>query len=188
MVSIKIVILKAVSAPIRLALKPMWLVLNFATKNLWNRYVPFADQLIDRWSRAKHYGFPDGVSVYDSALIIGDVVIGRDTWVGPFTVLDGSGGLEIGENCNISAGVHIYSHDTSDRVVSKKDKPIRHGRVVIGPHTYIGPHSVVAHGVTIGAHVIIGANSFVNSNIPSFSKAWGTPARVVPEIKNGNKQ
>ena len=33
---------------------------------------------------------------YDSVLVIGDVQVGKNTWIGPFVVLDGSGGLEIG--------------------------------------------------------------------------------------------
>jgi NDP-sugar pyrophosphorylase family protein len=73
----------------------------------WNRRLPFADYIVDRWEKAKALGFGEGSSIYDSALVLGDVRVGKNTWIGPFTVLDGPGGLEIGDNCSISAGVQI---------------------------------------------------------------------------------
>src|ERR1019366_8652869 len=67
-----------------------------------NRSLPFADLLFDRWERAKMLGFGEGTSVYDSTHVFGDVQVGKNTWIGPFTILDGSGGLTIGDNCSIS--------------------------------------------------------------------------------------
>jgi hypothetical protein len=84
------------------------------------RFVPFADLVCDRWERANLMGFGEGTSIYDSSLVIGDVAVGSRTWIGPFTVLDGSGGLRIGDTCSISAGVQIeyrrlYLRRTDDR-------------------------------------------------------------------------
>ena len=73
-------------------------------KSVWDRSVSFQDELFDRWERADFMGFGKGTSVYQDSLIIGDVSVGAATWIGPFTVLDGSGGLTIGDNCSISAG------------------------------------------------------------------------------------
>mgnify|MGYP003351887026 FL=1 len=79
----------------------------------FDRSLPFADAQFDRWERAKLLGFGDKTSIYDSSFIFGDVKVGFETWIGPFTLLDGSGGgLTIGDHCSISAGVHIYTHDT----------------------------------------------------------------------------
>jgi len=78
----------------------------------WNRSLPYGDGMVDRWQRAKFLGFGDGTSIYDSAVVIGDVKVGEKTWIGPSTVLDGSGGLTIGSCCSISAGVQIYTHDS----------------------------------------------------------------------------
>jgi carbonic anhydrase/acetyltransferase-like protein (isoleucine patch superfamily) len=79
----------------------------------WSRSLAFADAIFDRWERAQTLGFGAGASIYDSAMDYGDVEVGAETWVGPFVVLDGSGGgLRIGEYCSISAGVQIYTHDT----------------------------------------------------------------------------
>jgi acetyltransferase-like isoleucine patch superfamily enzyme len=147
----------------------------------WNRALPFADHFVDRWEKAAWLGFGARSSVYDACLVLGDVKIGTDTWVGPFTVLDGSGGLEIGDHCSISAGVQIYTHDTVDWALGNAE--IAYGRVKIGKNCYIGPNAVISKGVTIGDHVVIGANSFVDSDIPSNSRAWGIPCRVVGKAK-----
>lgn len=142
------------------------------------RVLSTSDYFIDRWERAEFMGFGDGSSVYDSCLVLGDVSVGRDTWIGPYTILDGSGGgLSIGDGCNISAGVHIYTHDTVGRVIS--GEPVALAPVAIGNHVYVGPHSIIAKGVTIGDYVVIGANSLVLRDVPSGMKAFGAPARVV---------
>ena len=83
-------------------------------KDQFDRHVSIQDLLSDRWETAKFYGFGEGTSCYNNVLILGDVKVGKNTWIGPNVVLDGSGGLEIGDYVSISAGVQIYSHDTVD--------------------------------------------------------------------------
>ena len=58
--------------------------------------MPFGELVNDRWEKANFLGFGKGTSVYDSSVIIGDVVVGENTWIGPNTILDGSGKLTIG--------------------------------------------------------------------------------------------
>lgn len=147
-------------------------------KGSHGRFVSTGDYFVGRWDRARFMGFGDGSSVYDSCLVLGEVKVGVDTWIGPYTILDGSGGgLEIGDACNISAGVHIYTHDTVGRVID--GAPVALAPVRIGSHVYIGPQSVIAKGVTIGDYAVIGAQSLVLSDIPSGMKAYGSPARIV---------
>jgi acetyltransferase-like isoleucine patch superfamily enzyme len=142
------------------------------------RFLSLADYFIDRWERAEYMGFGEGSSVYDSCLVLGDVKVGRNTWVGPYTILDGSGGgLVIGDECAVSAGVHIYTHDTVDKVV--RGGAISTAPVRIGNHVYLGPNAVIAKGVSIGDYAVVGANSFVDKDIPSGMKAYGSPARIV---------
>lgn len=145
----------------------------------WRRGLPFGDYVVDRWDKAASLGFGEGTSIYDSSIVLGDVTVGRHTWIGPFTVLDGSGGLDIGDYCSISAGVQIYSHDTVQWAVSGGRNLVQRGATRIGSRCYLGPNAIISRGVTIGDGCIIGANSFVNSNIPAGMKAWGTPARLV---------
>lgn len=149
------------------------------TASKWNRHLPFGDYVLDRWERAQLMGFGEGTSIYDSALVLGDVKVGRNVWIGPFTVLDGSGGLEIGDFCSISAGVQIYSHDSVQWAVSGGKAPYEYNRVRIGSRCYIGPTTIVAKGVTIGDGCIVGAHSLVLSDIPENSKAFGIPCRII---------
>lgn len=148
----------------------------------WRRSVPFGDEITDRWQRARALGFGEGTSVYDSSVILGDVRVGERTWVGPFTVLDGSGGLEIGDTCSISAGVQVYTHDSVRWAVSGARAAFERAPVHIGSHTYIGPMTIVTKGVTIGQHCVVGANSIVNKDLPDYSIAWGSTCRIVGRV------
>src|SRR5215218_4042343 len=74
----------------------LWGELQSVVAERWQRNLPLADYLVDRWEKARRLGFGAGSSIYDSSLVLGHVKVGENTWIGPFTVLDGSGGLEIG--------------------------------------------------------------------------------------------
>jgi acetyltransferase-like isoleucine patch superfamily enzyme len=149
----------------------------------WQRHVSAGDSLIDRWSRARQLGFGEGSSVYDTALVIGEVTVGRNTWIGPNSVLDGSGGLVVGDNCSISAGAQIYSHDTVRWTLSGGDIGPDRRSTSIGSKTYIGPNTVVVMGVSIGRNCIIGAGSLVLADVPGGVVAYGTPARVAGKVE-----
>lgn len=149
----------------------------------WKRDLPFDEMVFDRWERAKSLGFGEGSSIYHNSYVYGDVTVGRNTWVGPFTLLDGSGGLTIGDYCSISAGVHIYTHDTVKWAVSGGKAPYERAPVRIGNCCHIGGQTVIAKGVTIGDHCVIGACSFVNKDIASHTIAIGTPCKPVGVVK-----
>jgi len=149
----------------------------------WKRSLPFGEELFDRWERAAHLGFGAGASVYDACVVFGDVRVGAETWVGPFTILDGTGGLTIGRHCDISAGVQIYTHDTLARTLTGGAAPVTYAPVTIGDCSYLGPHAIVSRGVTIGSHCVIGAGSLVNRDLPDHAIAFGTPARVVGTVE-----
>lgn len=143
------------------------------------RHVSFGDLFTDRWETAKFYGFGEGSSCYDNVLILGDVKVGKHTWIGPNTILDGSGDLVIGDYCSISAGVQIYTHDTVKYANSLGKEDVERESVTIGSGVYIGPNTVIQKGVTIGDGATIGACSFVNKSIPKGARAWGSPACTV---------
>ena len=147
-------------------------------KKRFNRVVPFGDTVVDRWEKAKILGFGQNSSVYDSAVILGDVEVGDNVWIGPGVILDGSAApLKIGSFCSISAGVQIYTHDSVAWAVTGGKQQYAESPVTIGSYVYIGPNVVIAAGVCIGNHVIIGAQSFVKHDIPSMTAAWGQPAK-----------
>lgn len=168
-------------------MRSMYYQLRDETRNRWQRDLPLEEMLFDRWERAKNLGFGEKSSIYHNSYIYGDVTVGQNTWIGPFTLLDGSGGLKIGDNCSISAGVQIYTHDTVKWALSGGNTSAERSPVSIGNNTYIGSQTVVAKGIEIGNHVVIGANTFVNKNIPSNSVAVGTPCRVVGRVEAGDE-
>ena len=142
------------------------------------RVLPINEYFSDRWERAKYLGFGEGTSIYDSSVVIGDVKVGKGTWIGPFTLLEGSGGVTIGDTCSISTGVQIYSHDSVQWALSGGTAKYESAPTKIGNRCYIGPNTVIAKGVTIGDGCLIGANSLVLEDIPAGSKAFGTPCKV----------
>lgn len=148
-------------------------------KKDFNRVLPFGDYFSDRWEKAKFLGFGENSSIYDSSIVIGNVKVGKNTWIGPFTVLDGSGKLTIGDNCSISAGVQIYSHDSVEWAISEGKAKYIYEETKIGNHCYIGPNTIVSKGVKLGNGCIIGANSFVNKSFPDNSKIAGNPAKLI---------
>lgn len=147
-----------------------------------NRSLPLPELLLDRWERALRLGFGEDSSIYDSAVVLGNVKVGRSTWIGPNVLLDGSGGLEIGHFCSISAGVHIYSHNTVKWALSGGKAGYEYAPTSIGNGCFIGAQSIIQNGVRVGDHCLIGANSFVSGNVDSFAIAAGSPAKVIGKV------
>jgi acetyltransferase-like isoleucine patch superfamily enzyme len=149
----------------------------------FDRSLSFQDGTFDRWERARRLGFGEQASIYNSALVYGSVSVGRESWIGPWVLLDGSGGtLEIGSFCSISAGVHVYTHDTVAWAVSGGQLPRRTGAVSIGDCCHIGAQSVVVAGVSIGDRCVVGANSLVNRDVAPGTVVAGSPARPIGHV------
>ena len=148
----------------------------------WGRDLPLEELLFDRWERARQLGFGDGASIYHNSYVYGDVKVGKNTWIGPFTILDGTGGLKIGDYCNISSGAQIYTHDTVKWALSGGQAEYERSQVQIGDCCYIGPQTVIAKGVIIGEHSVIGACSFINKDVPSYAIVVGIPGRIIGKV------
>ena len=119
----------------------------------------------------------------EHAWVVGDPVVGEGTWIGAFTLVDGSGGLTIGKGCDISSGVHIYTHSSTRRCVSARAYPVvDRAPVVIGDHVFIGANATVNMGVTIGDHSVVGAGAVVTRDVPAYTVVQGVPARPTARV------
>jgi acetyltransferase-like isoleucine patch superfamily enzyme len=115
-------------------------------------------------------------------VIVGSPEIGEGTWIGAHTLIDGSGGLRIGQGCDISAGAHVYSHSTVRRCVTERKEPSSSTPTRIGDHTFIGPNAVILMGVSIGSGCVVGAGAVVTRDVPDRTCVVGVPARAVGEV------
>lgn len=156
------------------------------------RFNPFAEDLFDWRERGRAWlGEDRGVTVYNSATLIGDVTIGEGTWVGPFTMLDGSGGkLSIGHHCSIATGVQLVTHDTVRWALSGGEASYQGAPIAIGDCCFIGTHAVVVRGKSVGAHCLVGAGAVVTGDVPDHCIVAGVPARVIGhvEVRDGKVQ
>ena len=93
------------------------------------------------------------------------------------------GHLSIVMGNDVWTGHHVYitdqNHDYRDVTIpiSQQSQPER--PVSIGDGSWIGHGAVILPGSRIGRHVVIGANSVVTGEIPDYSVAVGSPARVI---------
>lgn len=115
------------------------------------------------------------------AWVVGEPDIGNGVWIGAFTVVDGSGGLSIGDGCDIASGAQIYTHSTVARCVSGGERDIDRRSTRIGRNVHIGANAVVLMGADIGDGSVVAAGAIVPEGTvaPPFSVLIGVPARVV---------
>lgn len=152
----------------------------------YNRVMPLNEYFNDRWEKASYLKWGEGSNCYDNVYIFGNVEVGENTFVGPFCILEGSGGLKIGKFCSISAGVQIYTHNSVQWSSSGGKESKVYAPVVIEDNCYIGPNAVISMGVKISKGAVVGACSFVNKDVPPYTKVAGCPAKIIGGIMNQN--
>jgi phenylacetic acid degradation protein len=126
--------------------------------------------------------------VHPNATVTGNVVIGRDVYVGPGAALRGDwGGIVVDDGCNVQEGctVHMFPGVT---VRLERGAHIGHGAVIhgarIGENALVGMNAVVMDDAVVGAGSIVGALCFVPAEmqIPPRSVVVGNPARIVKQV------
>jgi acetyltransferase-like isoleucine patch superfamily enzyme len=125
---------------------------------------------------------PGQICITDPVVSIGDrCLIGKGSAVvGHFSITIGND-VWTGHNVYITDQNHGYEDVTRPiGIQSMPEKP-----VTIGDGSWIGYGSVVLPGASIGDHVVIGANSVVTGDIPSYSVAVGSPAKVIRRYVDG---
>ena len=128
--------------------------------------------------------------VHPTAVLIGDVIIGEDCYVGPGAVLRGDFGriiMERGSNLQDTCVMHSFPE--MDCVI-EEDGHIGHGAVLhgcrIGKNALIGMNAVIMDGAIIGAESLVGATAFVKANFqcPPRSMVVGNPAQTKRTLKD----
>ena len=125
---------------------------------------------------------PGQICITDPVVSIGDrCLIGKGSAVvGHFSITIGND-VWTGHNVYITDQNHGYEDVT--RPIGTQSMPEK--PVTIGDGSWIGYGSVVLPGASIGDHVVIGANSVVTGDIPSYSVAVGSPAKVIRRYVDG---
>jgi phenylacetic acid degradation protein len=128
--------------------------------------------------------------VHASATIIGNVIIGRDVYVGPSAAIRGDwGGIVIEDGCNVQETCVIHSFP-GVTVRLESAAHIGHGAVIHGAHigrnVLIGMNAVVMDRARIGAGCIVGALTFVPADmqIDDRKVVVGNPAKVVKDVSD----
>lgn len=128
--------------------------------------------------------------VHPQAAVTGNVIIGKDVYIGPGAALRGDWGQIIVEDgCNIQENctIHMFPGTT---VLLKKSAHIGHGAIIhgatIGENSMIGMNAVLMDDVEIGKECIIGALTFVPAKmtIPDRSLVVGNPAKIVKKVSD----
>lgn len=128
--------------------------------------------------------------VHPQAAVTGNVIIGRDVYVGPGAAIRGDwGGIDIGDGCNVQENctIHMFPGVT---VVLEPGAHIGHGAIVhgarIGANSLIGMNAVIMDNAVIGAGCIVGALCFVPADmqVPDRSVVVGNPARIVKAVSD----
>jgi maltose O-acetyltransferase len=115
----------------------------------------------------------------------GKIKIGKNSYIGRNCALSAAKGttITIGENCAISHYVFMYSGSrVSVQDFSKLPHKQIYGDITIGDNCWIGKGVFIVHGVRIGKNCVVGANSVVTKDIPDYSIAAGSPAKVIKTI------
>ena len=138
--------------------------------------------------RASMLGLSEGCRVRESAKIIAPekLVCGEFVWVGENSVLDASGGLEIGSHTTIGVGSLVWTHSSvmSNLMMENQigNSWIARQQTSIGSGCYIGGPSSIYPGVTIGDRVVVLPMSVVTEDVPENVMVAGNPAKVIRTI------
>jgi phenylacetic acid degradation protein len=128
--------------------------------------------------------------IHPQAAVTGNVIIGKNCYVGPGAALRGDWGqiiLEDGCNVQENCTVHMFPGVT---VILQESSHIGHGAIIhgasIGRNCLIGMNAVVMDNVELGEECIVGALSFIKEGekIPPRSVVVGNPARVVKAVSD----
>lgn len=126
--------------------------------------------------------------IHPQAAVTGNVIIGKNCYIGPGAALRGDWGeIIIEDGCNVQENctVHMFPGVT---VVLKEGAHIGHGAVIhgatIGRNALVGMNAVIMDNVILGDECIVGALTFIKADevIPARSLVVGNPGKIIKEV------
>ena len=141
------------------------------------------------------YSFKDFIPVvhessfiHPLATVTGNVIIGKDCYIGPGAALRGDWGkIIIEDGCNVQENciIHMFPGVT---VLLKPGAHIGHGAIIhgatIGKNCLVGMNAVIMDNVELGDECIIGALTFIKQDekIPARSLVAGNPGKIIKQV------
>lgn len=128
--------------------------------------------------------------VHPLAAVTGNVVIGKNVYIGPGAAIRGDfGKIIIEDGCNVQENctIHMFPGVT---VLLKENAHIGHGAIIhgaqIGRNCLVGMNAVIMDDVVLGDECIVGAMSFVKANevIAARSLLVGNPAKIIRDVSD----
>jgi phenylacetic acid degradation protein len=126
--------------------------------------------------------------VHPLAAVTGNVIIGKDVYIGPGAALRGDwGAIIIEDGCNVQENcvIHMFPGVT---VLLQKAAHVGHGAIIhgatIGKNVLVGMNAVIMDHVSVGADSIIGALSFLPEGmiVPERKIVVGNPAKIIKDV------
>jgi phenylacetic acid degradation protein/carnitine operon protein CaiE len=128
--------------------------------------------------------------IHPLAAVTGNVIIGKDVYVGPGAAIRGDWGkIIIEDGCNIQENctIHMFPGIT---VILKEGAHIGHGAIIhgatIGKNCLVGMNAVIMDNVGLGDECIVGALTFIKADekIPARSLVVGNPSKIIKQVSD----
>jgi carbonic anhydrase/acetyltransferase-like protein (isoleucine patch superfamily) len=128
--------------------------------------------------------------IHPLSAITGNVIIGKDCYIGPGAALRGDWGqIIIEDGCNVQENctIHMFPGVT---VLLKQGSHIGHGAIihgaVIGKNCLVGMNTVIMDNVELGDESIVGALTFIKQDekIPARSLVAGNPGKIIKQVSD----
>ena len=132
--------------------------------------------------------------IHPQAAVTGNVIIGKNVYVGPGAAIRGDfGKIIIEDGCNVQENctIHMFPGVT---VILKENAHIGHGAIIhgaiIGKNCLVGMNAVIMDNVELGDDCIVGALTFIKADekIPPSSLLVGNPAKIIRQVSEEMKQ
>ena len=128
--------------------------------------------------------------VHPQATVTGNVLIGKDVYIGPGAAIRGDWGqIIIEDGCNVQENctIHMFPGVT---VLLKEGAHIGHGAIIhgagIGKNCLVGMNAVIMDNVQLGDECIVGALTFIKADeiIPARSMVVGNPHKIIKQVSD----